>query len=163
MDSLCGLWYGAVGSGGDHFLNDMRYDFFLAGRFRNKENILALLEMMRAKGKRVYCFLETEESHTYVGDLDCDPEAAMKQFEATQDWWHDPKVRAVHERDMHALRVSERFVLLLPAGKSGHMEAGAAYGMGKECFVVGEQKEAETLYLCFTGHFDTVEAFVENL
>lgn len=141
----------------------MKYDYFLAGRFRNKENILQLLEKMRAKGKNVYCFLETQESRVFVGDLDCDPEAAMKDFEAIEDWWHDPKVRAIHERDMHALRASEKFLLLLPAGKSGHIEAGAAYGMGKECIVIGEQKETETLYLIFAKYFDTIEEFIARL
>lgn len=141
----------------------MTYDYFLAGRFRNRENILSLLEKMRAKGKNVYCFLETQESRTIVGELDCDPEVAMKNFEAIEDWWHDPKVRAIHNRDMHALRESEKFLLLLPAGKSGHIEAGAAYGMGKECIVIGEQKETESLYLIFKQHFDTIDDFIASL
>ncbi len=141
----------------------MQYEYFLASRFRNKDIVLDLLAKMREKGKKVYCFLETDASKNHVGDLNCNPEEAMAKFEAVQDWRTDPDVREVFDTDMNALRDSEKLVLLLPAGKSSHMEAGAAYGMGKECIVVGEQKETETLYLIFNKHFDSADAFIKSL
>ena len=64
---------------------------------------------------------------------------------------------------MNALRGSEALVLLLPAGKSAHMEAGVAYGLGKRMILIGEQKEAESLYLIFDEYHPTIEAFIQSL
>ncbi len=71
--------------------------------------------------------------------------------------------KEVFENDMNAEREAKALILLLPAGKSAHIEAGVAYGMGKECILVGEQKEAESLYLIFDKHYDNPEAFLETL
>jgi len=53
--------------------------------------------------------------------------------------------------------------MLLPAGKSAHIEAGIAYGMGKKCILIGEQKEAESLYLIFDKYYSTIDAFIESI
>ena len=57
---------------------------------------------------------------------------------------------------------SDVFVMLLPVGKSCHIEAGVAYGLGKKCILIGEQKEAESLYLIFNEIHSTVEDFFRN-
>lgn len=141
----------------------MKYDYFVAGRYRNKENVLRLVNGIKEKGKKPYSFVETDASIAHVGAVDADGEEAMATFEAIEDWWNDAAVREIFETDMQAERDSENFVLLLPAGKSGHLEAGAAYGMGKKCIVIGEQKETETLYLIFDEHYDTIENFLDTL
>ena len=136
----------------------MRYEYFIASRFRNKDVVLELARQLREKGKSVYCFFETVASRTHVGDLDSDPEQAMTRFEAVENWQDDSRVREVFETDMEALKNSQTVLLLLPAGKSAHLEAGIAYGLGKKCILVGEQKETETLYLIFDKHFPTIDA-----
>jgi hypothetical protein len=40
-------------------------------------------------------------------------------------------------------------LLVLPAGKSGHIEAGIAYGMGKKCYAIGEFDATDSLYNIF--------------
>ncbi len=87
----------------------------------------------------------------------------MKKLEAIPDWRNDPGVRNIFETDMAALRASDALVLLLPAGKSAHMETGVAYGLGKKLYLVGEQKETESLYLMFDAMYDSVDAFIEAL
>jgi hypothetical protein len=54
-------------------------------------------------------------------------------------------------------------ILLLPAGKSAHIEAGVAYGMGKKLILVGEQKETESLYLIFDECYNSVDEFIQSL
>lgn len=134
----------------------MQYDFFIASRFRNKEAVLNLTAKLRAKNKSVYCFVEEYDDSK-------SPEEYMQQFESIPNWQEDVSVKAMFEKDMSALRDSGSLVLLLPAGKSAHVEAGAAYGMGKKCIVIGEQKEAESLYLIFSEFYDSVEEFVGSL
>ncbi len=137
----------------------MKYDYFLASRWRNRDAVLALARGIREKGKTLYCFLEAPHS---VDRVDSDPEEDMAKFEA-RSWKHDDYVKEVFENDMNAEREAKALILLLPAGKSAHIEAGVAYGMGKECILIGEQKEAESLYLIFDKHYDNPEAFLETL
>ena len=40
-------------------------------------------------------------------------------------------------------------MLVLPAGKSGHIEAGVAYGLGKKCYAIGEYDATDSLYNIF--------------
>lgn len=128
------------------------YDFFIAGRWRNKDNIKPVLDMVRASGKTAYCFIENE----YKGEavefkMDDDPDAFMKQSEELpQD---DPLVRKIFEADITAEREAANFLLVLPAGIAGHIEAGAAYGMGKKCYAIGTLEKTETLYCIFDKVF----------
>jgi hypothetical protein len=137
--------------------------YFLAGRYRNKANVLDLARRIRKKGKTVYCFVESPASLKHVGAIGDDAEVAISWLEALPDWRNHPAIREVFEADMTAQRQATNFILLLPAGKFAHIEAGAAYGMGKRCIVIGEQKEAETLYLIFDEHYATVEEFLKSV
>ncbi len=140
----------------------MKYEYFIASRWRNKDQVLELTRRIRAKGKTVYCFLEGDgqEYHLKATSSDHDPEAFMRNFENIPDWQTNPEVQRVFDVDMNALKDSQHVLLLLPAGKSAHIEAGAAYGLGKRLSVIGEQKEAESLYLIFNNFYKTVDDFL---
>lgn len=139
------------------------YDFFIASRYRNKPEVLLLAEKLEEKGKKVYCFVQSDASLKHVGTIEDNAEEAMKKFEAIENWREDARIREIFETDMNALRNSRALILLLPAGKSAHMEAGAAYGMGKKCILIGEQKETESLYFIFDETFPTMESFLASL
>lgn len=134
----------------------MQYDFFIASRWRNRDAVLDLTKKLRVKGKTVYCFAEE-----YADDQT--PEEYMEKFENIPNWREDQSVHDMFNKDMEALKNSNELILLLPAGKSAHMEAGAAFGFGKRCIVIGEQKEAESLYLIFDEFYHTSDAFIESL
>ena len=120
---------------------------------------LNLLLILEKKGYRVYCFLEAPHSTHRVAN---DPEEDMQQFEKL-NWRNDPYVKEVFENDMSGERDSDTFIMLLPAGKSCHIEAGVAYGMGKKRILIGEQKEAESLYLIFNEIYSTEEEFLNTI
>lgn len=141
----------------------MQYDFFVASRYRNKPEVLRLTNGIREKGKTAYCFIESEASLKHVGGLTEDAEEQMKKYESKENWKEDSAIREIFEMDMNALRNSDAIVVLLPAGKSVHIEAGAAYGMGKKCVLIGEQKETESLYLIFDKQFPTIDDFLATL
>lgn len=44
-------------------------------------------------------------------------------------------------------------MLVLPAGKAAHIEAGIAYGLGKKCYAIGEYEATDTLYNIFEQIF----------
>ena len=56
-------------------------------------------------------------------------------------------------------------MLVLPAGKAAHIEAGIAYGLGKKCYAIGEYEATDTLYNIFQEIFsneDDLEQFLKE-
>lgn len=64
---------------------------------------------------------------------------------------------------MEAEKNSENLLLVLPAGKSGHIEAGVAYGMGKKCYAIGEFDATDSLYNIFEEIFENENELIEFL
>ena len=143
----------------------MKYDYFIAGRWRNRKKIEEVMNALRAAGKSVYCFIE----NSYEGDgikYDISPDANVEEMmsstENLKDWKTNPTFRKIFETDMEAERSSREFIAVFPIGYSAHMELGAAYGMGKKCFGIGEPEKAETLYLMFDQIFPDVNEFLRQ-
>jgi hypothetical protein len=143
----------------------MKYDYFVAGRWRNHQAIREIVEKIRAAGKSVYCFIDNEyDAHgvKFGGDAaNADADRMMQESEALKDWRTNPTFKEVFDTDMQAQRASEQFILVLPAGLAAHMEFGAAYGMGKKCYGIGELEKTETLYFMFEEIYPDVEAFLD--
>jgi hypothetical protein len=137
----------------------MPYDYFISSRWRNRDSVLELTQKLRALGKTVYCFFEGHES---IDPAHHDAEKYIGEFEAL-DWKTDPYVQQMFEKDMTAEKNSEIFILLLPAGISAHIEAGAAYGMGKKCIVVGPVEKTESLYRIFGEHYEGIDEFIGSI
>lgn len=142
----------------------MKYDYFVAGRWRNFENIKPIINAIRKTGKRAYCFIENEyDGHGVKNEREPqDIEALMKANEALKDWQTNPTFRKIFDTDMNALRNSEAMVVVFPIGFSAHTELGVAYGLGKKCYGIGQPEKAETLYFMFDQIFPTVEDFIKS-
>lgn len=138
----------------------MKYDYFISARFRNRDAALDITKKLREKGKSVYCFLENPYASKNAKK---DPEKFMKKFEAIKNWRKNKYVNATFRDDITGLKKSKALIMLLPAGKSCHMEAGIAYALNKKCILIGEVKETESLYLIFSEVYSTAEAFVKSV
>ncbi len=133
------------------------FDFFIAGRWRNKDEILAVLEAVRDSGKSAYCFLESDYKDSAVAfAIDGNPEELMQQFEELP--LSHPFVRQIFDTDIEAEKKAENFLLVLPAGNAGHIEAGVAYGLGKKCYAVGPVEKTDSLYCIFDEIFADLES-----
>ena len=66
----------------------------------------------------------------------------------------DSRVRTIFEHDLMGLKNSDNFLMVLPAGKSSHIEAGIAYGQGKRCYAIGQYDVTDSLYLIFDKIFN---------
>jgi hypothetical protein len=130
----------------------MKYQYFIASSSRNKDKIVELTEKLRNKGKTVYSFIETNPLEKLISE-----EIDVK------DWRENPMNKFIFKKDMDPLRVSETLILLLPAGKSAHIEAGVAYGLGRKCIFIGEPEETDSLYLIFDEDYPTIDEFVSSL
>ena len=109
-----------------------------------------------------YCFLKSENTHLKVGlDINENPEDLMKKFESMD--LESNAVRTIFKGDMEGLRMSKNLLLVLPAGKSAHIEAGVSYGLGKRCYAIGEYDVTDSLYLIFDKIFANEEELIEFL
>ena len=62
-------------------------------------------------------------------------------------------VLKIFKEDLDNEKASRNLLLVLPAGKSGHIESGIAYGMGKKCYAIGEFDATDSLYNIFENIF----------
>lgn len=68
------------------------------------------------------------------------------------------------ENDFEAMRACDACVLVLPCGKSAHMEAGWFSGCGKKVLVyMPEKQEPELMYRLFTGVYETIDEVIAEL
>lgn len=138
------------------------YDYFIAGRWRNFREVQKVLDVVRSHGKSAYCFIENHYEGSKVEFKQDDSiESIMQTLESMPS--DDEFIREIFERDMQAQRDSKAFLLVLPAGISGHVEAGASYGMGKPCFAVGVPEKTETLYQIFDKIFPDIDTLSKYL
>jgi hypothetical protein len=133
-----------------------KYDIFIAGRWRNYPEVKKVLDCVRSNNKTAYCFIENlYEGSKIEFKQDSDIELIMQQLESLPK--DDEFIREIFEKDMQAQRDSEQFLLVLPAGISGNVEAGVSYGMGKKCYAVGVPEKTETLYNIFEEIFPDLD------
>lgn len=125
----------------------MKYEFFIAGKTRNKENILKICDVFDKYNISYYCFLKNDGTMNSYGTEEQSEEEKMEIFE-TLDLKSEVVLKIFHE-DLECEKAAKNFLLVLPAGKSGHIEAGIAYGMGKKCYAIGEYDATDSLYNIF--------------
>ena len=127
------------------------YKFFIAGRARNKDYILKICDIFDKEKISYYCFLKNEDSYNSYGNKNQNIEEKQQEFEKLG--LKSKIVLNIFNEDMNAEKNSENFLLILPAGKSGHIEAGVAYGLGKKCYALGEYDTTDSLYNIFEKIF----------
>lgn len=137
-------------------LSIMKTDFIVVGRTRNIPKILEVCKALDSIDKTYYCFAKNEISHKKAGfNLHDHPDKLADDYEnrkLTSD-----AIRIIFEDDLSGLKSAENLIMVLPAGKSSHIEAGIAYGLGKKCYAVGPYEKTDSLYLIFDKIFSSVE------
>ena len=124
----------------------MKHEFFIAGKTRNKDNILKVCDLFDKYDISYYCFLKNEDTMNSYGNND-NVDDKMEVFESLG--LKSDVVLNIFNEDLDNEKASKNFLLVLPAGKSGHIEAGIAYGMGKKCYAIGEFDATDSLYNIF--------------
>lgn len=76
-----------------------------------------------------------------------------------------PVARAGFGKDMHALQAADATVLVLPCGRSAHLELGYATGSGQRTIVLLDQpmSEPELMYLMNSEICVSLEEVIESL
>lgn len=122
---------------------------YLASSWRNRQQP-SVLSILRAAGHKVYDFRNPAPDNTgfqwrNAGDVSS-PEPYLETLKtdiAAQGF----------QLDKNAMDWADTCVLLLPCGRSAHLEAGYMAGAGKRVYVLlsPEQFEPELMYLLCSG------------
>lgn len=137
-----------------------KYEFFIAGRARNKENILNICNIFDKYNISYYCFLKNEDEWGY-GNSSQTPEEKQNEFESLN--LKSDIVLNLFHNDLNGEKNSNNLLLVLPAGKAAHIESGIAYGLGKKCYAIGEYEATDTLYNIFEKIFSNEKELEEYL
>ena len=127
-----------------------KYEFFIAGRTRNKYNILRICDIFDKYNISYYCFLKNEDNWGF-GNENQTPEEKQAEFESLG--LKSDIILNLFNKDLEGEKSSKNLLLVLPAGKAAHIESGIAYGLGKKCYAIGEYEATDTLYNIFNNIF----------
>jgi hypothetical protein len=118
-----------------------------------------VVAMLRNYGHDVYDFRNPRPDDTGFAWSEIDPDWLAWKPRPFRDALDDPIAQDGFTSDFDAMQWADTFVLVLPCGRSAHLEAGWAIGAGKPtCILLHEDKfEPELMYLladrlvCDTG------------
>ena len=106
--------------------------------------------------------MKNEDDWGY-GNKNQTPEEKQQEFESLG--LKSDVVLNLFHNDLEEEKNSKNLLLVLPAGKAAHIEAGIAYGLGKKCYAIGEYEATDTLYNIFQEIFsnkDDLEQFLKE-
>lgn len=91
--------------------------FYIASSFQNKDMVRYVSQKLISKGF----------THTY-------------DWTVNQRATEPEHLNAIGEQEKNAVQHCDVFILLLPAGKSSHVELGIALGLGKLAYIYSPEK-----------------------
>ena len=119
---------------------------YVASSWRNPQQ-QAMVTALRSHGHEVYDFRNPAPGEYGFAWSEIDPSWASWSTAQFRDALDTPIARHGFSRDMAALRWCDACVLLLPCGRSAHLELGWACGAGKQTIVFADSPhEPELMY-----------------
>lgn len=117
-----------------------------------------VVKRLRAAGHQVYDFRNPPHGGNGFRWTDVDENAPNWTFKEYSEGLHHPKAERQFAADLEALKWADTCVLVLPCGRSAHLEAGWMAGAGKRVIVyVPEMQEPELMYKLFDAVVDSIE------
>ncbi len=132
-------------------MEEIKQEFCIVGSTRNKDMILKICELFDKLSISYYCFYKNEQNWGY-GNKNQTLEERHRELESL-DLRGEVALKLFH-KDLEGEKSSRNLLLVLPAGKSAHIEAGIAYGLGNKCYAIGPHEATDTLYNIFETIFN---------
>ena len=136
---------------------------YVASSWRN-ERQPEVVRAIRAAGHQVYDFRnpnqEIVEPDQGIQWSDIDPEWqtwSPSQFINSLD---HPLAIGGYDRDYAALESADAVVLVMPCGRSAHLELGFGVGMGKDSIILLSDSEPELMYKMVPNLVTSIEEVV---
>ena len=132
---------------------------YLASSWKNKGAVIELADWLRSEGHEVDAFCDEKNRISFNwSELTCSLPADITELDARDLMTHAIAKDAFKE-DKKYLDWSDVVIMLLPCGRSAHIEAGYAAGCGKKLYIVGgfEKGEFDVMYGFADGMYDYSE------
>lgn len=111
---------------------------YVASSWRNEQQP-AVVALLRAFGHSVYDFKDADGFHWSEVDPTVEVAGFAEYGTRAKDMaalLHSGPARRGYARDISALKMAHTLVLVLPCGRSAHLELGIAVGLGKRTIVL---------------------------
>lgn len=138
---------------------------YVASSWRNLRQP-EVVSVLRQNGHTVYDFRNPTPGDHGFSWRQCATEEQIKDLRAFRDEvLTHPVAKAAFEKDMKALRTASATVLVLPCGRSAHLELGWATGNAQKTFVLLDDpmSEPELMYLMNTKICLSLEELITEL
>jgi len=127
---------------------------YLASSWKNQGTVLDVSNALELRGFEVDAFCRsTGQRYSFHWSELVDSEDALKDYDVI-DMLADPRTQQAFKEDKKWLDWSDCVVMILPCGRSSHMEAGYAKGQGKLLYIVGDMPK---------GEFDVMYGFADGI
>lgn len=134
-------------------------NIYLASSWKNKEAVLEMASLLRDEGHTVDAFCEDDRAVSFnwsdlfaVMDTDGFDITEYDAIDMMNHWM----LQDAFMYDKQQLDWCDAVIMMLPCGRSSHMEAGYAVGRGKKLYIVGgfEKGEFDVMYGFAAGMYD---------
>ena len=139
---------------------------YVASSWRNEARQQATVLALRDAGHDVYDFRNPAPGDTGFGWRQCATPEQVKDPRAFRDEvLTHPIAKSGFDKDMRALRDADATVLVLPCGRSAHLELGYAIGALQHTIVLLDDpmSEPELMYLACSQMCTSIAEVVEAL
>jgi hypothetical protein len=133
---------------------------YLIGSLRNPRVRQVALELRR------YCYDVFDDWHACGAEADSEWSAYEKERgRSFQEALASPFAQHAFDFDLRYIQAADVGVLVLPAGKSGHLELGYMIGRGQRGYILldGEPEGWDLMYSLAHGVFSSVEELLPHL
>lgn len=125
---------------------------YMAGSWKNEGKIKEVAQLLREAGHQVDCFCDPDHPAVAGWDRFVFRREDLKGWDDKSDqfWFQEQRlVKEAHDEDVSWIDWAEAVVLVLPSGRSAHLEAGYAVGAQKVLFILGDFPggEVDVMYL----------------
>ena len=140
---------------------------YVASSWRNEARQQETVRVLREAGHEVYDFRHPVPGNEGFGWRFCspDPAALTDPRRFRDEVLPHPSCKAGFDFDMNALRAADATVLVLPCGRSAHLELGFAIGEKQKTIVYldNPMSEPELMYLACSDICVTLDEVVLKL
>lgn len=133
---------------------------YVASSWRNEARQQATVRALRDAGHVVYDFRNPAPGDTGFGWRQCaTPDQLKDPARFRDEVLSHPVARDGFSKDMTALRAADATVIVLPCGRSAHLELGYAVGAKQRTIVYldDQMSEPELMYLACTNICTTLD------
>lgn len=141
-------------------------NIYVASSWRNEVAHRAALNALRAAGHECYDFRNPVPGDNGFSWSQIDPDRAwLKDPKRFRSGLQHPIAQHGFGLDMSALRSADATVLVLPCGRSAHLELGYSVGAGKRTIVLldSPMSEPELMYLMCDAICVSSQEVIEQL